>query len=91
LWQGDHDAALEKAKEAGKRERLLCKQREQNNLSDQINMDLTFAVCFNLAHQYHQSKLYTEAIDAYTQIVKNKQASLARASYSMAARNLVSF
>ncbi|GAQ81294.1 hypothetical protein KFL_000760230 [Klebsormidium nitens] len=70
---GDHDGALEKAKEAGKRERLLCKQREQANLADQINGDLTFAVCFNLAHQYHQNKLYSEALDAYTQVVKNKQ------------------
>lgn len=66
---------MEKAKEAGKRERLLCKQREQANLADQINGDLTFAVCFNLAHQFHQSKLYSEALDAYTQVVKNKQVS----------------
>ena len=36
--------ALDKAKEAGKRERHLCKQREANGLEDQINIDLTYAV-----------------------------------------------
>lgn len=65
--------ALEKAKEAGKRERALCKQREQAQLSDQINIDLTYAVCFNLAHQYHVSKLYTESLNTYSSVVKNKQ------------------
>jgi hypothetical protein len=34
----------------GKKERLLCKHRESNNLVDQINMDLTYSVCFNLAN-----------------------------------------
>ena len=36
--------------EAGKLERQLCKKREENGLADQINIDLTYAVCFNLAH-----------------------------------------
>ena len=53
--KNDCGAALEKAKEAGKRERMLCKQREQNGLQDQINIDLTYSVCFNLANQYHAS------------------------------------
>jgi hypothetical protein len=34
----------------GKKERLLCKHREANSLVDQINMDLTYSVCFNLAN-----------------------------------------
>ena len=34
----------------GKKERLLQKHRESNGLVDQINMDLTYAVCFNLAN-----------------------------------------
>ena len=45
-------AALEKAKEAAKKERVLCKQREAAGLVDQINIDLTYSVCFNLANQY---------------------------------------
>ncbi len=44
--------ALEKAKEAAKKERQLCKYRESNNLGDQMNIDLTYAICFNLANQY---------------------------------------
>eukprot|EP00899_Mesostigma_viride_P015499 jgi/Mesvir1/23950/Mv10720-RA.2 len=70
--KGDFTTAVEKAKEAGKRERLLCKQREQAGLGDQNNIDLTYAVCFNLAHQYHRAQLYTEALNAYTAIIKNK-------------------
>jgi intraflagellar transport protein 88 len=50
--RGEYSAALEKAKEAGKRERALCKHREKHGLSDQINVELTYAVCFNLANQY---------------------------------------
>ena len=39
--EGDHAAALEKAKEASRRERQLCKEREKAQLVDQINIDLT--------------------------------------------------
>merc|ERR550514_2015430 len=52
--QGDLQAALEKAKEAGKRERQLCRLREQQNLLEQLNLDLTYAVCLNLAIQHQQ-------------------------------------
>ena len=31
-------------------------------LVDQINIDLTYSVCFNLANQYHANKQYTEAL-----------------------------
>eukprot|EP00795_Rhopilema_esculentum_P017362 gene17362-8954_t len=41
---GDFKLALEKAKEAGKKERLLVKQREQSGLSDQVNLDITYSV-----------------------------------------------
>lgn len=64
--------ALEKAKEAGRRERQLCKLREQQQLGDQINLDLTFAVVFSLAHAYVLNGMYAEALNAYTSIVKNK-------------------
>ncbi|KAI9343452.1 hypothetical protein DFJ73DRAFT_518914 [Zopfochytrium polystomum] len=69
---GDHKASLQKAKDAGKRERLLVKQREQAGLSDQVNLDLTYCVLFNLANQYHANKLHQEALDTYAVIVKNK-------------------
>mmetsp|Transcript_14856 Transcript_14856/g.26287 ORF Transcript_14856/g.26287 Transcript_14856/m.26287 type:complete len:772 (-) Transcript_14856:118-2433(-) len=69
---GDAGAALERAKEAGRKERALCKQREQAGLADQISIDLTYAVCFNLAQMYHLNKHYTEALNTYGQVVKNK-------------------
>eukprot|EP01038_Epipyxis_sp_PR26KG_P010596 gene10596-14235_t len=65
--------ALEKAKEAGKAERSLCKFRESHNLGDQINLDLTYAICFNLANAYYHNKMYEEALNTYQLIVKNKQ------------------
>ena len=65
--------ALDRAKEAGKLERQLCKKREEHGLADQINIDLTYSVCFNLANQYHLCGMYLEALNAYSLIVKNKQ------------------
>jgi len=65
--------ALERAKEAGKKERQLCKHREQHGLVDQINLDLTYSVCFNLANAYHLNGMYDEALHTYSLIVKNKQ------------------
>ncbi|MCO5554701.1 hypothetical protein L7F22_008234 [Adiantum nelumboides] len=72
-FNGDLITALEKAKEAGKKERLLCRHREQTGLIEQLNTDLTFSVCFNLAYQYERSKLFSEALTTYSQIIKNKQ------------------
>lgn len=71
--KGDANTALEKAMEARKRERALCKFRESHGLGESINFDLTYAVDFNLAHMYHQNKNYQEALDHFTAIVKNKQ------------------
>ena len=39
FWQ-----ALEKAKEAGRKERMLVRQREQLSAGEQINLDLTYSV-----------------------------------------------
>lgn len=64
--------ALDKAKEAGRKERLLCRQREQAGLSDQISLDLTYCVLFNLANQYQANRMHTEALNTYLLIVKNK-------------------
>jgi intraflagellar transport protein 88 len=72
LEAGQAPLALEKAKEAGKKERQLTKQREQAGFNDQINLDLTYCVLFNLANQYHANKMYQEALNSYAIIVKNK-------------------
>ncbi|CAM9116263.1 unnamed protein product [Hapterophycus canaliculatus] len=70
---GDCGRALEKAKEADKKEKGLCKLRERHGLIDQINLDLTYAVCFNLANCYHQNGMKKESLREYGAIVKNKQ------------------
>lgn len=49
--------ALERAKEAGKKERQLTRMLEQNGLSEQINMDLTYGVLFNLANSVCSGKV----------------------------------
>ena len=68
----DHRVALEKAKEAGRKERLLCRQRDQVQVPEQMNTDVTFSVLFNLALSYHNLQLYHEANNTYNVIVKNK-------------------
>lgn len=84
----DFSASLTKAKEvlgdihpiflyflrqAAKKERLLCKHREQNGMADQMNVDLTYSVLFNLANQYEANEMFAEALKTYTLLVKNKQ------------------
>jgi len=71
--EGDVQLALEKAKEAGRKERQLCAFREKHDMADQINFDLTYAVCFNLAQQYEANKMYNEAMNTYNLVVKSKQ------------------
>eukprot|EP00756_Hemistasia_phaeocysticola_P061375 Hpha_TRINITY_DN4855_c0_g1::TRINITY_DN4855_c0_g1_i1::g.20295::m.20295/K16474/IFT88; intraflagellar transport protein 88 len=71
--QKDYPLALERAIDAGKKERWLCKEREKLGLGDQINIDLTYSVHFNLAVQYHNNQCYTEALNTYSLIVRNKQ------------------
>ncbi|KAM3720930.1 Intraflagellar transport protein [Dirofilaria immitis] len=72
-WEkGDMKQALEKAKEAGRRERTIVKIREQLSTTEQLNLDLTFTVLFNLAHQYMANNLLTEALNTYQMIVKNR-------------------
>ena len=54
--------SLEKAKEAVSLEKTLRKQREQANVIDTINTDLTFSVMFNLAVQYQYNQMPTVKI-----------------------------
>ncbi|KAI9106153.1 hypothetical protein DFS34DRAFT_574330 [Phlyctochytrium arcticum] len=69
---GNLRLALEKAKEAGKKERALSRHREQVELGDQMNLDLTYCVLFNLANQYQANQMYQEALNTFSVIVKNK-------------------
>ncbi len=46
--------------------------REQMALIDHVNLDLTFSVLFNLAHQYAASDMLNESLNTYQVIVKNK-------------------
>lgn len=48
---------LEKAQEAKKKEKSLTKFLEANGLTEQIDINLTYAVDFNLAHMYHMNKV----------------------------------
>ncbi|XP_018374405.1 PREDICTED: intraflagellar transport protein 88 homolog [Trachymyrmex cornetzi] len=64
--------ALERAREASSRERALIRLQEQAGLSDNHNIDLTFAVLFNLAIQYTNNEMYTEAIATYQAITRNR-------------------
>ncbi|XP_036397037.1 intraflagellar transport protein 88 homolog isoform X3 [Megalops cyprinoides] len=70
--RGDLQLSLEKAKEAGRKERALVRQREQTGTADHINLDLTYSVLFNLANQYANNDMYPEALNTYQVIVKNK-------------------
>jgi len=69
---GDAVMALERAKEAGRKERQLTKFREAKRMTDSINVDLTYCVCFNLANAYAMNNMFQEALNTYTLIVKNK-------------------
>lgn len=70
--EGRAGEALERAKEAGRRERRLCQRREEAGLSDQINLDLTYSCLFNLAHALHANRRHAEALKTYAEIVRNK-------------------
>ena len=65
--------ALQKAKEAATKEKKIRSLRENTGCLDQVNIDLTFYVFYNLANMYHANGLHQEAINSYTIILKNKQ------------------
>ena len=65
--------ALAKAKEAASKEKKIRQLREAKGSLDQVNIDLTFYVFYNLANMYHANGLHTEALNSYTIILKNKQ------------------
>ena len=77
------EEALSKAKESYKKDRQVMKLREQLGPADSSsaaagpNLDLSYCVMLNLANQYHESKMYPEALAMYQQIVKSKHFSQA--------------
>ncbi|XP_063223516.1 intraflagellar transport protein 88 homolog isoform X2 [Bacillus rossius redtenbacheri] len=70
--RGESKAALELAKEASAKERSLIRLHEQAGLSESHNLDLTFSVLFNLAMQYEGNDMYSEALNTYQAITKNR-------------------
>lgn len=50
--------ALSKAKDAASKEKKIRQLREQNGSLDQVNIDLTFYVFYNLANMYHANGLH---------------------------------
>ena len=69
----DLNGALQKAKEAASKEKKIRQLRENKGSLDQVNIDLTFYVFYNLANMYHANGLHNEALNSYTIILKNKQ------------------
>jgi intraflagellar transport protein 88 len=59
--------------EAASKEKKIRQLREAKGTLDQVNIDLTFYVFYNLANMYHANGLHTEALNSYTIILKNKQ------------------
>ncbi|VEN46016.1 unnamed protein product [Callosobruchus maculatus] len=70
--EGENKVALTKAKEASNKERSLIRMQEQSGMGDHHNIDLTYAVLFTLANQYAANELYTEALNTYQMITKNR-------------------
>ena len=44
---------------------ISSRLREQAGLTESHNLDLTFSVLFNLANQYANNEMYTEALNTY--------------------------
>lgn len=72
--RGDKKLALDKAKDAVSKEKTLTKQKERMPVAEgiAINLDLSFAVQFNQALQMCNLEMYSESINAYTAIMKNR-------------------
>lgn len=69
----DFHEALMKAKDAATREKKIRQLRESTGNMDQVNIDLTFYVFYNLANMYHANGLHQEALNSYSIILRNKQ------------------
>ncbi|EFC48600.1 hypothetical protein NAEGRDRAFT_63280 [Naegleria gruberi] len=68
----DFALALDKAKEAEKREKALLRFREEKQINQEQNVELSYVVQFNLARVYQLNGMYTESLETYEAIVRNK-------------------
>ncbi|XP_055912408.1 intraflagellar transport protein 88 homolog [Eupeodes corollae] len=68
----NHAECLNKAKEAFSLDRTLHRLRDQYGENLFHNLELTYAVFFNLAEQYTNNDMYVEALNTYTMMIKNK-------------------
>lgn len=69
--------AMDRAKDAVKKEDSLRKYRKEHSLSSEGQVELLFAVCFNVASCYQMNDLLDESVNAYTQITKQREHPLA--------------
>ena len=68
----DWARAVETAREACKRERQLARVRENAGMGDSQNLELAFATQLCLGNALEGNDQIADAMDTYTQIVKNK-------------------
>jgi len=59
-------------KEAQKREKQLLRMKKDLKHDEQLSLDLTHNILFQLANTYEMNEMYTEALNTYSEIVKNK-------------------
>lgn len=69
--QKNFKLALDKAKEAGRKEQQVKKMREQGGLTD--NPDLSFSAQFTLACQYVANNMLNDALNIYQIILKEEK------------------
>lgn len=65
--------ALEKAKEAVKKNTQLVKYRDANSFPGRQGNDMSFASYFHLAIVYEKNGMYLDALDTYSNLLKQKQ------------------
>lgn len=78
---GKVSQALDHAKAAGLKERTLVKHRDKHQYDQ--NLDLTYAVLFNLAVQMTTAKHYQDALHVYQTILNRKVFPVARVKVNM--------
>ncbi len=71
---GHMSVALDKAKEAQRKERALGRAREQYGFADTVNGELTYAVALHLGSTYERSGMGDEALQVYQGLVKQRAA-----------------
>lgn len=69
---GQLGLALNKAKEAQKKERALTRARESSNLVDAMNGELTYAVALHLGSMYEGNGMEDEALHVYRGLLEQR-------------------